>query len=49
LNLNKFKCVDDKFNLSIGSEVELRNDFAFVNGNKKTICLKNYLASTSQQ
>ena len=32
LNLNKFKCVDDKFNLSIGSEVELRNDFAFVNG-----------------
>jgi len=27
LNLNKIDCVDDNFNLSIGSELELRNDF----------------------
>ncbi|WP_085536743.1 nucleoside-specific channel-forming Tsx family protein [Massilibacteroides vaginae] len=32
VNLNKIKGVDEKFNLSIGSEVELRNNFAFVDG-----------------
>lgn len=32
INLNKIKGVDEKFNLSIGSEVELRNDFAYVDG-----------------
>ncbi len=32
LNLNKIKGVDKDFNLSIGSEVELRNDFAFMEG-----------------
>lgn len=32
LNLNKIKGVDENFNLSIGSEVELRNNFAFMDG-----------------
>ena len=32
VNLNKIKGVDEKFNLSIGSEVELRNNFAYING-----------------
>ena len=32
INLNKSKYFGDKFNLSIGSEVELRNNFAFVKG-----------------
>ena len=32
VNLNKIKGVDEKFNLSIGSEVELRNNFAYVSG-----------------
>lgn len=32
LNLNKIKGVDEKFNLSIGSEVELRNNFAYMDG-----------------
>ena len=32
VNLNKIKGVDEKFNLSIGTEVEVRNNFAFVGG-----------------
>lgn len=32
LNLNKIRGVDEKFNLSIGSEVKLRNNFASVDG-----------------
>ena len=31
-NLNKLKNIGDQFNLSIGTEVELRNNFAFVKG-----------------
>ncbi len=32
INLNKIKGIDDKFNLSVGSEVKLRNNFAFMEG-----------------
>ncbi|MDH6356935.1 DUF5020 family protein [Parabacteroides sp. PF5-9] len=32
VNLNKFKCIDDKFNLSIGSEVELSHHFGGLKG-----------------
>mgnify|MGYP000087749724 CR=1 FL=1 len=32
LNLNKFKAFDDKFNLSVGSEIELSHDFSFRDG-----------------
>lgn len=32
LNLNKFKAFDNKFNLSVGSEIELSHDFNFRNG-----------------
>ena len=31
-NLNKLKSIGDKFRLSIGGEVELRNNFAYVKG-----------------
>lgn len=32
LNLNKFKKISDKFNLSVGSEVEITNNFAIMDG-----------------
>ncbi|OAV64814.1 hypothetical protein Barb6XT_02664 [Bacteroidales bacterium Barb6XT] len=32
VNLNKLKSVDDKFNLSVGTEVELNNDFGWKDG-----------------
>lgn len=32
LNLNKFKAFNDKFNLSVGTEIELTNNFSFRDG-----------------
>jgi hypothetical protein len=32
INLNRFSWIDDDFNLSIGGEVELSNNFATMHG-----------------